>query len=553
MDVLVHLLTHHDCVVSADEILSRVWPRRCGDPGMVKKRVAQIRRALDDEARHPLYIETISKRGYRTVATVTRLASGDGAERALAPLQSTAIEASIVVLPFANLSGDPKDEYFSDGVAEELRHVLSKIPRLQVAGRTSSLSSKAMNTDVRHLAHALRVNHVLEGSVRRDGDRVRVRLQLIDAVRGFGTWSQSFDRALGDIFALQDEIAVAVAGALRVKLAGPPDGATTQSFDAYNALLKGRAMMNYADPGELRGAIRCFEHAISLDRDYGSAHGALALSHALLSVYTPIAEIAVEWESAFSRALSINPEDANALAAKAAYVTVTQWDWRQAGDLYERAINIGLSSDAAKLYGTMFLAALGTWDELRSFYSDVLKTDPFNTDILWDLATFAAGFGEPELSLRTWDRLLATTVDSGLITAAWSGRALAHAMLGDHAVARAALAKVAPDDGVPIVWQYYLWAILLMKDRRNLRRQLDKLRTRAERDHAYRVPLALVYATIGDTDKAVASYECLLPIYPWAVMYLRAPNHAQLAGPRFEELLRRVHLDDAYLNAAGLQ
>jgi TolB-like protein len=198
MDVLVHLLSHQGRVVSPDEILDRIWPDRCGDVGRVKKRVAQIRRALDDDARRPLYIETISKRGYRAVATVTRLwpPSGGGVEIAPGHTESTAVTASIVVLPFVNLSDDPKDEYFSDGTVEEILNVLSKVPRLHVAGRTSSLSFKGRNPDVKEIARAFSVNHVLEGSVRRDGDGVRVRVQLIDAFGGFGKWSRSFDCAL---------------------------------------------------------------------------------------------------------------------------------------------------------------------------------------------------------------------------------------------------------------------------------------------------------------------------------------------------------------------
>jgi len=189
--------------------------------------------------------------------------------------------ASVAVLPFVNMSGDKSNEYFSDGLAEELLNVLSKIDQLKVAARTSSFHFKGETGNIAEIARSLGVATVLEGSVRQSGSRIRITAQLINAADGFHLWSEAYDRELDDIFAVQDEIASSVAGALKVKLLGQ-DGEQisangTRDTAAFQAYLQGMHYRNQgSDEVALRNAMRAFEKAIELDPGYAKAHASMA-------------------------------------------------------------------------------------------------------------------------------------------------------------------------------------------------------------------------------------------------------------------------------------
>jgi len=195
-------------------------------------------------------------------------------------------ELSIAVLPFENMSGDPDQEYFSDGISEELLNVLAQYPGLHVAARTSSFQFKNRTQSIAEIAAALNVANILEGSVRRSGDRLRITAQLVNAADGYHLWSDTFDRKLDDIFAVQDEIAGEIGAVLKVKLAaangeiGPEQPSITRaaSLDAYDLYLEGRELVHLRDPASLEAAIRLLERALRLDANYAPAHAQLAVA-----------------------------------------------------------------------------------------------------------------------------------------------------------------------------------------------------------------------------------------------------------------------------------
>ena len=459
--------------------------------------------------------------------------------------------ASIAVLPFVNVSGDPENDYFSDGVAEEILNALSRVESLRVAPRTSAFWFKGKDVEVRQIGKSLNVANILEGSVRRDGAKVRIQVEVIDTTTGFRVWSDSYDRKVEDIFAVQDEIAAAVANALRVKFAlGAVPGTTTANVEAYNAFLKGRALTTYASAEAPRAAIGYLKRAVELDPNYGAAYGRLALVYALISVYTPLGEIAADWATAFDRALAINPRDADALAAKAYYVTLTQWDWKQAGELYQRAISAGISANGTKLHGNFFLRPLNKWSEMRALYNDTLVSDPYNIDILWDLATVLTLDGAPKEALRNWDRMLEIEPD---LSDAWAGKAQACAALGDRQAARAALAKVDVKRMNPYTWWPYLEALWVIGDHEAVLRRLHELEPLASSDLEIRGALTWVYPEIGETEKALTAFEAAYAASEFAVLSIKAPSYTGLHGqPRYEALLEKMKLDDHSLRDAGL-
>ena len=195
-------------------------------------------------------------------------------------MSSLAKQPSLAVLPFANLGQDEQNEYFSDGLAEELINALSQVSGLKVIARTSAFAFKGKNQDVRQIAEALGVTNVLEGSVRRSGNRVRVTVQLIQAVDGTQLWSQCFDRELTDVFEIQDEIAQAIAEQLKVKLGDSSATARqTANMEAYEDVLAGRHALFKFTPAGLEHAYERLQHAISLDPNYAYAHASMAEYH----------------------------------------------------------------------------------------------------------------------------------------------------------------------------------------------------------------------------------------------------------------------------------
>jgi TolB-like protein/Tfp pilus assembly protein PilF len=244
-----------------------------------------------------------------------------GAPGPIAAAQAEVADRSIAVLPFVNLSDDAANDYFGDGLAEEILNVLATVPNLRVAARTSSFAYKGRNEDVRRIGNELNVATVLEGSVRKSGDKVRITVQLINVADGFHLWSQNFDRTLSDIFTIQDEIAQAVAEALKVRLLGQDASAArlggTGNVNAYDLYLLGRHNMQQRSEQGLLDAIKFFEQALAADPEYARAWSGLADAYNLLIGYgnlTP-GKALPKAEAAALRALAIDPQLAEAHAS----------------------------------------------------------------------------------------------------------------------------------------------------------------------------------------------------------------------------------------------
>jgi TolB-like protein len=211
----------------------------------------------------------------------------------------TDVQQSIAVLPFANMSSDPEQEYFSDGLSEEILNLLAKIPDLKVIARTSSFAFKGKNEDIRGIGQALGVNTVLEGSVRKSGDRVRVTAQLIDVSDGAHLWSETYDRTMTDIFAVQDDVAAAIIDALQIHIGvNPTRGRPTDSTEAYALFLQARALLSRALPS---AAEELLLKAIELDPKFAEAYELLAYKHWVQSEQQQAHEVAAE-------ALAFNPD-----------------------------------------------------------------------------------------------------------------------------------------------------------------------------------------------------------------------------------------------------
>jgi serine/threonine protein kinase/tetratricopeptide (TPR) repeat protein len=291
-------------------------------------------------------------------------------------------QPSIAVLPFANLSADKENEYFSDGLAEEIINMLVKLPGLKVTARTSAFAFRGREQDIRKTAETLNVRSVLEGSVRRSGNRIRVTAQLINAEDGYHLWSERYDRELADVFAIQDEIAEAIAAALQMQLSPQtvPRRRYTPSVPAYEAFLKGMHYWAKLTPDSWKRSKECFEQAIAWDPGFAAAHSFLGGCFITLAYagLLPAREAFPAARSAIQQALDIDPSLPEAHAFRAA-LAVGQFDWNDAESHFRLALAQNpVSPYVRTMYGYTYLLPVGRHGEAIEQLQHVLREDPLN-------------------------------------------------------------------------------------------------------------------------------------------------------------------------------
>lgn len=301
-------------------------------------------------------------------------------------------ELRLAVLPFVNMSPDPGNEYFSDGLTEELINLLARAGRLQVIARTSSFQFKGQARDVREIGRLLDVGKVLEGSVRRSGNRVRVTAQLINVADGCHLWSERYEGEVMDIFAIHEEISLAIRRALETHLVGEkeerPPG-KTEGIDAYNHYLKGRFLWNKRTEQGFKAAIDHFGEAIRLDPNFARAYSGLADCHFMLGMSAAEApdHCMPEAKAAAKRALELDDGLADAHASLAAVKNCYEWDWPAAESGYRRSFALDPSYATAHHWYALFaLATSGRLDEAVDELERSIRLDPLSQPILADLA-----------------------------------------------------------------------------------------------------------------------------------------------------------------------
>jgi TolB-like protein/cytochrome c-type biogenesis protein CcmH/NrfG len=347
MQTLEFLAAHPGEVLTRHRFFESVWRGRVVNEEALSRAISLLRSALDDDAHAPRYIQTIPGVGYRLIAQVAGLLQPKQAALNTGDSQQN----SIAVLPFVNLSADPANEYFSDGVSEEILNVLTQVERFKVVGRTSSFAFKDTQEDLRSIGRTLNVTHLLEGSVRKADSRVRITAQLIKTDDGFHVWSETFERQLDDIFAVQDEIASAVTRALKVQLLGEPEGTQdlggTDDTTAYQAYLLG---IHYRNRGALKDTVQraqtALERAVEHDPGYARAWAALAFTwiDKVWNGYTTHAEGVRRIDAAAMRAIELAPAMADGYLALGLLLDIDFADPRSALDTLDTALRLNPGS-----------------------------------------------------------------------------------------------------------------------------------------------------------------------------------------------------------------
>ena len=452
-------------------------------------------------------------------------------------------EKSIAVLPFVNMSGNIENEYFSDGLSEELLNVLARMPGLKVAGRTSSFQFKGENKDLRLIGEQLGVAHVLEGSVRQSGVKVRITAQLIDTETGFHLWSETFDRELNDIFAIQDEISASVAAALKVTLFGNTGEKVvgsrgTDSIEAYDLYLRGRYLREHVSSDNIQQSIAVLHEAVAIDPEYAAAWAQLSLSQGRWTgTYTESLQFAQGYAIArryAERALALDDQLAEAHIALGASQWVYDFDSAAAETTYLRALELEPNNiDALGWYGAK-MAIDGRTDIGLESLEKAVELDPLSMLSIDGLATALTIAGRFDESIALQRQALEIDPDVGRIH---GHIAYNHLLQGNLADAMAEYQKE------PVNWVRDFGKILVLgrkgeQDAWTV--ALDEFIREYGKKDAYQI--AEIYADAGDPEAAFEWLETALKVRDPGLVWIK--TDALLAGlhddPRWSIFLDKV-------------
>jgi adenylate cyclase len=470
----------------------------------------------------------------------------------VADLANRTGKRSIAVLPFVNMSRDPENEYFSDGISEEILDALANRENLRVAARTSSFSFKNKTQDVREIAAMLSVETILEGSVRKAGNRVRITAQLINAETGFHLWSQTFDRELLDIFAVQEEISRSIVAALNIPLGLAATDALvhpgTANAEAYNLYLRGLHHFSEIGPENYRKAIDAMQRAIAIDPEFAKPYGVVAAANMIAALWLPRDVAFPAAKSAFDRALELDPTLSLALVAKAQYVTLTEWDWRATRSYFDRALEDQSElTMAAFAFSALHLMPLGQTAAADALLVEAESRDPLDTRIKILRGTVALFTGRPAEALAFYEA--AIDIDENSMQAS-SALCSARVLLGDVAGAERLLADWHTRLGSDHPWLLACrtFAALASGDFAAGGAAYQKLAAAASEQPGLAFFDGDVALQLGQVDEALGWYVKSLEDGEVAILMtrLRHANEPILAAhPGYQALLRRLNLDDA--------
>jgi TolB-like protein/DNA-binding winged helix-turn-helix (wHTH) protein/Flp pilus assembly protein TadD len=608
MKLLEILLEHPGEIVTREELRSRVWPNESfGDfDQALNISIGKLRSALGDSAENPRFIETLPKRGYRFIADVSVIdadarprrqepLSGDlpttdpglkikdvgsavAPKRRLWPTRSvigalaliiiitiitlsilsvwrlrsrapaSAGIRSIAVLPLENLSGDASQSYFADGMTDELITDLAQISALRVISRTSVMVYKGARKPLPQIASELNVDAVVEGTVLRSGDQVRITAQLIEAATDKHLWSQSYEGELRDTLALQNRVASAIADQIRINLT-PQEQAALKNVkvvnpDAYESYLKGRYFWNKRTADGLKVALAYFKQAIEEDPKYAQAYSGLADTYALLgdwqyAVMTP-KEAFPKAKAAAIKALELDNTLGEAHNSLAFVLDGFDWDFDSAGKEFQRGIELSPGYATAHHWYAWHVSLLGRYDEAIAEMRKAQNLDPLSLIINADLAEVLVLAHSYEESIQQSRKTIEMDPNFAL-----AHNQLAQAYLQKHmydeAVAELQQA-VKLSGNSPTCMANLARAYVASGKRNEAVKLLGDLKKRSNPGYSNASEIAMIYASLGDTDQAMNWLEKGYEERFNPGVLLRPGFDPLRSDPRFQNLLRRIGL-----------
>ena len=545
LEILGLLLERPAQVVLREELRARLWPQDTfvDFEHSLNAAVNKLREALDDDANNPRFIETVPRRGYRFISAVGLHDS----QNLLGEWSSPRIQ-SLVVLPLENLSNDPEQEYFADGMTDQLITNLAQISALKVISRTSAMRYKGTKKSLPEIARELHVDAVVEGAVMWVGGRVRISAQLIEAPTDYHLWAASYERDLRDVLSMQEEVTRAIASEIRVNLSAQEQArlANTRPIDpeAYRLYLKGRYYWNKRSLEGFQKAIEYFQQATAKDPAYALAYVGLADTYTYFSFFdvVPPREAMPKAKAAAARALEIDNRLGEAHVSLGYVSYMYDWDWPAAGKHFEQALTLNPAYSRAHTFYPFYLSSLGRSEEALAVAKRSLDLDPASPAVNHSLAVqfyFARQFDQAiEQAHKTLE------LDPNF--------AISYELLGEVYVSRgmyreglSELEKYsALSRGRAMSLALLGYAHARLGERSQALRMLEQLEATSKERYTPAFSFAVVDAGLGEKDQAFAWLEKAYGERTSRLGYLKVePLWDPLRpDPRFADLVRRIGL-----------
>jgi len=545
LEILGLLLERPAQVVLREELRARLWPQDTfvDFEHSLNAAVNKLREALDDDANNPRFIETVPRRGYRFISAVGLHDS----QNLLGEWSSPRIQ-SLVVLPLENLSNDPEQEYFADGMTDQLITNLAQISALKVISRTSAMRYKGTKKSLPEIARELHVDAVAEGAVMWVGGRVRISAQLIEAPTDYHLWAASYERDLRDVLSMQEEVTRAIASEIRVNLSAQEQArlASTRPIDpeAYRLYLKGRYYWNKRSLEGFQKAIEYFQQATAKDPAYALAYVGLADTYTYFSFFdvVPPREAMPKAKAAAARALEIDNRLGEAHVSLGYVSYMYDWDWPAAGKHFEQALTLNPAYSRAHTFYPFYLSSLGRSEEALAVAKHSLDLDPASPAVSHSLAV--------QLYLA---RQFDNAIDQAHKTLELDPNfAISYELLGEVYVSRgmyreglSELEKYsALSRGRAMSLALLGYAHARLGERSQALRMLEQLEATSKERYTPAFSFAVVYAGLGEKDQAFAWLEKAYGERTSRLGYLKVePLWDPLRpDPRFADLVRRIGL-----------
>jgi TolB-like protein/cytochrome c-type biogenesis protein CcmH/NrfG len=476
------------------------------------------------------------------------LYEGGEIARAEKPTDRSA-EKSIAVLPFVNMSSDPEQEYFSDGISEEIINLLAQVEELKVIGRTSSFAFKGMNMDLKVIGEQLDVNHLLEGSVRKGGNKLRITAQLIEVNSGFHLYSEKFDRELEDVFAIQDEIAEAILNATKIRLFGEEKVTVSEAYsdniEAYKLYLKGRFHVHKFTPDGFYKAIEYFDAAIALEPNYAIAYAGLSFSYSSLKDFNwtfdkeliPLAK-QTAWKS-----LELDDKIAESHLAVGRILLHQEWKIKEAHSNFKKALAINPNSAEIHVQIAFCLTLQEQYEEAVEHANMAVNLDPYSILNLWFSAPAYNCAEDYETSIANGKRILELNPNmfSGYM---WIG--LGFYGLGQYDKAIEALKMMVKLNPGPFSLSLLGMNYGVKGERAKAEEIIEKMKEYDMVKTAGNFFMGLVYGAIGESDTAFHYYERAYEYREgqllWIQYYILRYKPELAKDPRAKQLLEKIGL-----------
>jgi TolB-like protein/DNA-binding winged helix-turn-helix (wHTH) protein/tetratricopeptide (TPR) repeat protein len=553
MELLILLVEKRGHLLARKEIIDRLWGKDVfvDTEHSINTAVCKIRLVLNDNPDDPRFIQTITGKGYRFIApTKVLLPSTTGGDLAKTlgrlDMGHDAGIQSLGVLPFVNLSGDPAQEYFSDGMTEAVIAELSKIRSLKVISRTSAMQYKGVKKALPQVARELAVEGIIEGSVLREGSEVRVSVQLIHGVTDQHLWTESYQREMRSILRLQRDMARAIAEEIRINVTAAERarlaGARHVDPEAHELYLKGRYCWNRRTPEALKNGLAYFQQAIEKDRHYAQAYAGLADSYALLGVweYRVLAprEAFPKAKAAATKAIELDNSLAEAHSSLALSLVAFDWDWSAAEREFKRAIELNPGYATAHQWYGSYLSQMGRHDEAIAEMRQAERLDPLSLIIGADVA-------DALFTARLYDRSIEQSqkiieMDDNFGVAHFElGQAYMQKELYDEAIAELQRASEL-SRGNPAFMCSLAHAYAVTGRRNKAVKMLRELEHRSKQTYLNPAEIALIYLGLGEKDQALLLLQKAYEERFDPVILTWPAFDPVRSDPRFHELFSRL-------------